>query len=306
LRFAFLVSGGLTRTGEAPRGGAIVLANRSSTVDRWALRAAGIELASTVDCAVAACRRAAAAGLPVVPVGIAGTAGLLDAEGALHPRPVAVHIGRPLWTSDPDAVSRAVAALAAQPVPRADSRLRRAVSRLAWSPWGLAVVAAWALAEAVSWPLLPEFLLAIVAVAAPRRAPKLALVAALASLIGGVLMYALAVHGWTPPAPLTTARMHASAASDVAAHGAAALRHQPLSGIPYKVYALMAGRAHVSLPGFVAASTAGRGVRILAVGLFAGCLGGVLNRWRRWYPAYLAVFVSLFTAALAATVRAWS
>jgi 1-acyl-sn-glycerol-3-phosphate acyltransferase len=210
----------------------------------------------------------------------------------------------------PATMPAAVPATAPTAVPastaRTDSRLRRAVSRLAWSPLGVAVVAAWAVSEAVSWPLLPEFLLAIVGVAAPRRAPRLALVAALASLTGGLLAYALGAYGLHPPAPVTTPRMHATAAAQLATEGGYAVHHQPLSGIPYKAYAVAAGRAHVSLSAFVAGSVVGRGVRILGVGLFAGALGGALNRWRRWYPAYLLLFVVVFAVGWAQTVRGWS
>ncbi len=83
-------------------------------------------------------RLATAAGVPVVPVGIAGTAELLPRHGRLRRRPVAVRIGTPVAAGTeapasadrPDtavaAVARAeVARLAAPPAPAADGRCGR-------------------------------------------------------------------------------------------------------------------------------------------------------------------------------------
>jgi 1-acyl-sn-glycerol-3-phosphate acyltransferase len=60
-------------------------------------------------------RLAATAGVPVVPVGIAGTARLLPKHGRLRPGPVAVRIGAPV-DPDPDAARAEVVRLAAAPV----------------------------------------------------------------------------------------------------------------------------------------------------------------------------------------------
>jgi membrane protein YqaA with SNARE-associated domain len=268
-------------------------------------------------------------------VGIEGTRDLLPVHGRLRRHPVTVRIGGP--AADLAAARSAVARLTAAPhrhrrhrgsaasaavrragaavrealrtaarPPSTDSRARLRVSGLAASGAGLALVVAWSVAEAVSWPLLPEFALAVLAVAAPRHGPRLAVAAALGSLLGGALMYMMAAHGASPPMPLTTPRMHAAAAAAVAADGAAAVQVQPMSGVPYKVFAYTAGRADAGLMPFVAHSVPARGLRILAVGLFASAFGAACHRWRRWYPAYLVWFVVVFTAGLTAVVRSWS
>jgi 1-acyl-sn-glycerol-3-phosphate acyltransferase len=257
-----------------------------------------------------AARLAEAAGVPLVPIGISGTGELLPVHGRPHRARVTVRIGTPAVRTD-DART-AVAALARpagahrRVVEIADSRARRAVARLAHSRAGLVVVAAWAVAEALCWPLIPEFALAVLAVAAPRRAPKLALTAAIGSIAGGVIMYTLAAHGFTPPAPLTTPRMHATVTGQFATEGAAAVAHQPLSGIPYKVYGAAAGHAHVGLRPFLAASIPARGARIVASGLLLGAAGALAHRLRRLYALYLVGFATLFTAALAGVVTSWS
>jgi 1-acyl-sn-glycerol-3-phosphate acyltransferase len=321
-RLKFQVSGGLTVVGSLPAGGCVVVHNGASTLDGPALlvalgRGQGpvhrdggggpdpnrrlVVHGRDVD---HACRLAAGRGLPVVPVGIVGLDRLIRPDGGLRPRPVAVRVGQPMGP-DRAAVAAAVDALASQPAPRADSAIRRRLAAFARSPAGTALVAVWAAAEASAWPLLPEFLLAALAVAAPRRAVRLALVAAAASLAGGTLTYLLAAHGVVAPQPLTTARMHATAVAQLAAEGSPAVAHQPMSGIPYKVYAAAAGRAGTGLGGFLVASLKARGLRIVAVGALCGVFGALASRWRRWYGAYLVAFVMLFAAGLAAVLRSW-
>jgi hypothetical protein len=100
--------------------------------------------------------------------------------------------------------------------------------------------------------------------------------------------------------------MHSVAASQIAVEGADALRHQPLSGIPYKVYGAAAGHAHVGLGPFLAASATARALRILAVGLLVGGFGACTARWRRFYGHYLVAFVVLFSSGLASVYLYWS
>jgi 1-acyl-sn-glycerol-3-phosphate acyltransferase len=255
-----------------------------------------------------AARLADAAGVPLVPIGIRGTDELLPVHGRPHRARVTVRIGAPAAGIHDAARSVAELSLAVGAHRRqvVDSRLRRWLATFASSRTGLLVVGAWSMAEALSWPLLPEFALAVLGVAAPRRAPKLAVTAAAGSLLGGILAYVLAARGLTPPGPLTTARMHSTVAHEFAVEGALAVRHQPLSGIPYKVYGLAAGRAHVGLVGFVRASVPARGLRIVGAGLLAGAAGGLARDLRRWYPAYLALFCLLFASALYGVVDYWS
>ncbi|HEV2889242.1 MAG TPA: 1-acyl-sn-glycerol-3-phosphate acyltransferase [Frankiaceae bacterium] len=179
-----------------------------------------------------ALRLAEAAGVPVVPVGLAGTRDVLPPHGALHLSPVAVRIGTPLHRPTKDEARDAVVALAAAPAPRRRSPWHRRAAALALAPAGLLLAFGWGLAEAIVWPLVPELLVALVAVSVPKAAPRLALAAAAGSLAGGLAAYALGAAGAHPPAPLTTPRMHAVAAAQLDAEGAAALRHQPFSGVP--------------------------------------------------------------------------
>lgn len=79
-----------------------------------------------------------------------------------------------------------------------------------------------------------------------------------------------------------------------------------MSGIPYKVYGRAAGRAHVGLGDFLTESVPARAARIVVVAGLAALFGAATRTWRRWYPAFVATFVTLFAAGLTAVVASWS
>jgi 1-acyl-sn-glycerol-3-phosphate acyltransferase len=188
----------------------------------------------------------------------------------------------------------------------ADSPWRVRVERFAVAWYGALLVAAWAFGEALSWPLLPELILAVVCVGAPRAGIRLSLGAAIGSVVGGAAGYLIAAHGIILPEPVTTARMHAAVAAQVTAHGAAAVLAQPLSGIPFKVYVATSGARHVGFGRFLLDSAQARGARILASGLIMTGIGACLRRWRRFYPAYLLLVAAVYLGGWSAVVAAWS
>jgi hypothetical protein len=100
--------------------------------------------------------------------------------------------------------------------------------------------------------------------------------------------------------------MRAAVAVQVADEGAAAVAHQPLSGIPFKVYAAEAGRAGVDPGAFLATAVRVRGLRIALVGLACAGLGLALRRARHRYPVVLLTGLALFTAGFSAVVAHWS
>jgi membrane protein YqaA with SNARE-associated domain len=184
--------------------------------------------------------------------------------------------------------------------------VRRRVAVLARSGAGLAVVAAWSLAEAIWWPLVPELALFPLLLAAPRAGVRLIPAAVLASMVGGLCTFALGTVGAAPPAPLVTERMRVAVAQQTAAEGACAVRHQPLSGIPFKVYAAAAGRAGVEPLRFLGAAVGHRGVRIASVGAACAVLGVALRRWPRGYAPVVATGGALFALGLTLVVAAWT
>ncbi|MFE3186735.1 lysophospholipid acyltransferase family protein [Streptomyces violascens] len=248
------------------------------------------------------------AGVPVVPVGIAGTDRLLPKHGRFRHALIRVRIGTPLPPSaTPEEAREAVAALHARTNAEAlrDSPLRRRVAALAASRLGLLLALTWAFAEALSWPLMPELLLAVLCAAAPRRAVILSLTALAGSLAGSALALQLAVSGVHLPAPLTTDRMRAEVRHELSTEGASAVRHQPWNGIPFKVYAAEAGRADVPTGPWLTAAALSRGSRTLTVGVAFGGAALLLRRWRRWYGTYVGVLGVGFAVGLAVIVGSW-
>ncbi|CAM3929706.1 hypothetical protein NOGI109294_19090 [Nocardiopsis gilva] len=186
-----------------------------------------------------------------------------------------------------------------------DSRLHRRAARLARSQWGTALAATWGFAEAVSWPVLPEVALAGLCVADPKSGPRLSVAAAAGSVAGGLTSYALAERGVVPPCPLTTRRMHDTVATQTRDEGARAVRHQPLAGIPYKVYAVRAGQERVGAMSFAQASARARGTRIVTAGLALTAFGVAARSQRHRYGPYLLTTGTGFAAALTLIVRGW-
>ncbi|MEU5999208.1 lysophospholipid acyltransferase family protein [Streptomyces sp. NPDC047197] len=249
------------------------------------------------------------ADVPVVPVSIDGTARLLPKHGKLRPTLVRVRIGAPLPPdTTPEEAREAVAELHRRTArePLKDSAARKRIAAVVSSRWGLAAAFLWAFAEALSWPLMPELFLAIACVAVPRRALKLSLTALAGSLAGGLLALQLAASGVQLPHPLTTDRMRAEVHEELAAEGAAAVRHQPWNGIPFKVYAREAGLADIAPQDWLAQSALSRGSRTLTVGLAFGAFGFLAHRLRRFYGPYLALLGGGFTIGLSLIVTGWS
>jgi 1-acyl-sn-glycerol-3-phosphate acyltransferase len=249
---------------------------------------------------------AAAYGVPVVPVAVCDTDKLLGKGKRLTPHPIGVRIGAPLREPAAEPARAAVAELLAAHQLR-DSRLRRKMAALAMSRWGMLIVALWAFTEAFSWPLLPELLLAVFCLAAPRAGLRLAVTAAVSSVVGGMLALLLySGTGLSLPEPLTTPQMHAVARQQIEQEGAAAMEHQPAGGIPYKVYNVEAGHAHVAALPWLRYSSRARGGRILLLGLALSAVGFMAQRLRRFYPLYLTLLVTLFGSGLTLIVLSWS
>lgn len=259
-------------------------------------------------------------GWTVVPVGIAGTDGVLP-KGARVPRrsPVTVTFGAPLRfdPGDVDEIGRRLEARVRALV--ADARAERAPRRIclhdrvasfARSPRALVLCAAWGFAEALLFPVIPDFAIAPLALAAPARALLLALYAVAGSIAGGALAYLVGASSLGPLVathlPLVTDRMGAFARDALAAGPEGVLR-QPLSGVPFKVFAYQAAGAGAGALSFLWFSLLARGARLVAVAGACAPLGAGARRiWRRIYGPFLVAYTACFAVGLARVVAAWS
>jgi len=126
------------------------------------------------------------------------------------------------------------------------SRIWTVIAALVAGPYGLAVAFVWGYAEALSWFIVAEMALILLAAAVPRRVMPWAAAVIAGSVLGVLTNAWLASRGVLLPAPLTTPRMAATAFGQLSA-GPSAIMHQALSGIPVKVYARAAGEHHIDL-----------------------------------------------------------
>lgn len=263
-------------------------------------------------------------GATIVPIGIAGACDVLPkGHGVPRRAPVALMVGEPIGF-ERGSPPQAVADLLRGRVCRlsAGARLVRPGPRRTWheragalarSPRGLVLAFCWGLAEALVFPIVPDFAVALLALAAPSRFLLLVLAATAGSVAGGVLSYFLGAAGLVPPMPLVTERMRETAAVWIGEGGADAIGRQPWSGIPFKAFGFQAAGEGVAAMPFALHMLLARGLRILVSALVFGSLGWLLGRWpplrRRWprlYGGFAAVFTVVFGWGLARVVASWS
>lgn len=190
-------------------------------------------------------------------------------------------------------------------------RLSARMRRTADGPLGPVVIAAWAVAEALVFPLIPDSGLAGFTFASPRRLRRLWVAAVVGTVAGSVLAVWGTRHGLHWPLPLVTGRMLEAASGWVATEGAAALAHQPLSGVPVK--ALNAtGAPGVPLAAWAVAVALARGARMLLTGAVGAVAGWARDRWvpERFHGLVHVTVVASATVGLlgglALVVRHWS
>jgi hypothetical protein len=172
------------------------------------------------------------------------------------------------------------------------------------------LVAGWSAAEAALFFIVADVPLSWIAVKSGTRAAILAaIVAAVASMIGGLLLFSWADHD--PAAaiaamnllPGISPAMVGEAASAYAAHGWWAMLEASFTGMPYKLFAVTAARDGHDLLPLLAATPFVRLPRFVAVALLAGTTSHLLERrlmtrqrlmllailWVLFYGFYFAV-----------------
>ena len=139
-------------------------------------------------------------------------------------------------------------------------------SRLPLAPWYLAGLS---FAESSFFPVPPDVMLAPMSMAQPERAMRYAGITTLASVVGGILGYAIGYFAIQAIEPVIQDAgywdAYQRAHSWFQEWGFWAVFIAGFSPIPYKVFTIAAGSLSMSIAPFLMASTIGRGARFYMV-----------------------------------------
>jgi membrane protein YqaA with SNARE-associated domain len=183
------------------------------------------------------------------------------------------------------------------------------VRSLAEGPYAESALAAVAFAESSFFPIPPDVLLAPMALANPKRAWRYALIATSASVIGGMLGYAIGallystVGHWLIDLYGYGAKMEALKQT-YAQWGWLVILIKGATPIPYKLVTIVSGLLGYNFPLFVALSVVTRGVRFFLVAGVLRWFGEPLrNALERNFAAALAGFVALVVAGFVIAIK---
>jgi membrane protein YqaA with SNARE-associated domain len=183
------------------------------------------------------------------------------------------------------------------------------VQALAESRHAEASLAAVAFAESSFFPIPPDVLLAPMALARPERAWRFALIATTASVVGGMLGYAIGallygtVGHWLIDLYGYGAKMEALRAT-YAQWGWLVILLKGATPIPYKLVTITSGLLGYNFPLFVALSVVTRGARFFLVAGALTLFGEPLRRaMERNFAAVLGAFAALVVAGFVIAVK---
>lgn len=159
---------------------------------------------------------------------------------------------------------------------------------LARSPHAEKALFAISFAESSFFPLPPDLLLGPMAAATPAKWWRFAIVCTVASVLGGLLGYAIgmflmdSVGDWILGVFGYAGERRAALEAQYAEYGLWVILIKGLTPIPYKLVTIVSGALHFSLPVFVAASIATRGARFMLVAWlfqkFGPAMGPVIEK----------------------------
>jgi membrane protein YqaA with SNARE-associated domain len=136
---------------------------------------------------------------------------------------------------------------------------------------------AWGFAEATLFFIVPDVLLTAVALHDGRKALWCCVWAVIGAAIGGTILYFWGDAGVVESVPAISPAMMTRVRESLAGTGVLAMILGPLSGTPFKAYAVEAAAAGISFPLFLLAVVPARAPRFLLTVLFAAAAGRVLK-----------------------------
>jgi membrane protein YqaA with SNARE-associated domain len=190
-----------------------------------------------------------------------------------------------------------------------NSSLYSRVRSLAEGPYAERALAAVAFAESSFFPIPPDVLLAPMALAHPKRAWRYALIATIASVLGGMLGYAIGallyntIGQWLINLYGYGAKMDALKET-YAQWGWLVILVKGVTPIPYKLVTITSGLLGYNFPLFVGLSVITRGARFFLVAGALHWLGEPLRTaMERNFAAVLGAFVALVVAGFVIAIR---
>lgn len=175
---------------------------------------------------------------------------------------------------------------------------------LTWSghrhaPWYLGAMS---FAESSFFPIPPDVMLAPMTLAAPRNWWRLALLTTVASVLGGVAGYLIGHFALEAITPFLERwgyqETYETARSWFARWGFWAIFIAGFTPIPYKIFTIAAGAAHMALLPFVIGSVIGRGARFFLVAWLVRTAGpGIEPHLRRYIDTIGWICVVLVVVA---------
>jgi len=187
-------------------------------------------------------------------------------------------------------------------IPR-DNPIRRLydwVLHWADTPYGLLALFVISAAESSFFPLPPDPLLLALCLSASKKSLKFAGVCTLASVLGGMVGYAIGAGGWHIAQdwffayiPGVTPEAFEGVRDFYDANGFAAVFLAGLTPIPYKVFTLASGVFNINFGVFVLASILSRGFRFFLIAGLVYKFGPPIERFIDLHFNKLVVFFSL-------------
>lgn len=170
---------------------------------------------------------------------------------------------------------------------KASDHLNDRLSDHAGSKWAVVIGFIWGFAEATVFFIVPDVYVGFVALFNWKRGLWSAIAALLGAMLGGSLMYALAMNNpsgmnvFLTRIPLIDAALVNQVAVDMRNDGLITLLSGPLTGTPYKIYAAQAGSQSFPLLSLLFMTIPGRLERFLPVALLFGGLGNRFGSFRK-------------------------
>ena len=179
-------------------------------------------------------------------------------------------------------------------------------------PGGVALSFVWGFAEATLFFVVPDVLLSLVAILSLRSVWRHIAAAIAGALAGGALMFFWAqvnphsARVAVNKVPFVTEQMFAHVDAGYQKSGIVTVYVGPMTGTPYKIYAV-AAPPFVSLASFVVATIPARGWRFTLVSLvFAVCAGLLRKYWNKsfrqltlWHALAWMVFYGFYWTRIA-------